>query len=102
MRREHRGRQRNNNAKTFPYEPLVMGGRLVMPAELQRVHRAALGGAQITDDMRAVVEKRWPELILNCPARDKRPMLAGGLEWVWALKTSRRVGPSLDEPYAPD
>ena len=63
MRREHRGRQRNNNTKTFPYEPLVMGGRLVMPAELQRVHRAALGGAQITDDMRAVVEKRWPELI---------------------------------------
>ena len=28
----------------FPYEPLVMGGRLVMPAELQRVHRAVLDG----------------------------------------------------------
>ena len=67
MRREYRGRQRNNNTKTFPYEPLVMGGRLVMPAELQRVHRAALGGAQITDDMRAVVEKRWPELIAKLP-----------------------------------
>jgi hypothetical protein len=69
MRREYRGRQRNNNIKTFPYEPLVMGGRLVMPAELQRVHRAALGGAQITDDMRAVVEKRWPELIAKLPPR---------------------------------
>jgi len=40
---------------------------LVMPVELQRVHRAALGGAQITDDMRAVVEKRWPELIAKLP-----------------------------------
>ena len=69
MRREYRGRQRNNNIKTFPYEPLVMGGRLVMPAELQRVHRAVLGGAQITDDMRAVVEKRWPELIAKLPPR---------------------------------
>ena len=69
MRREYRGRQRNNNTKTFPYEPLVMGGRLVMPAELQRVHRAVLGGAQITDDMRAVVEKRWPDLIAKLPPR---------------------------------
>ena len=44
MRREYRGRQRNNNTKSFPYEPLVVGGRLVMPVELQRVHRAVLGG----------------------------------------------------------
>jgi hypothetical protein len=74
MRREYRGRPRINNIKTFPYEPLVMGGRLVMPAELQRVHRAVLGGAQITDDMRAVLEKRWPELIAKLPpARDKGP-----------------------------
>ena len=50
MRREYRGRQRNNNTKSFPYEPLVVGGRLVMPVELQRVHRAVLGGAEITED----------------------------------------------------
>jgi hypothetical protein len=63
MRREHRGRRSNNNRQSFPYEPLVMGGRLVMPAELQRVHRAVLDGAQLTEDMRAVVERRWPELV---------------------------------------
>ena len=66
MRREYRGRQRNNNTKSFPYEPLVVGGRLVMPVELQRVHRAVLGGPK---DMRAVVERRWPELVAKLPAR---------------------------------
>ena len=45
------------------YEPLVISGRLVMPAELQRVHRAVLEGIAITEDMRAVVERRWPELV---------------------------------------
>jgi hypothetical protein len=69
MRKEFRGRQRNNNTQSFPYEPLVMGGRLVMPAELQRVHRAVLDGAQITEEMRAVVERRWPELVARLPPR---------------------------------
>ena len=69
MRREYRGRQRNNNAKSFPYEPLVVRGKLVMPVELQKIHRAVLGGAEITEDMRAVVEKRWPELIAKLPPR---------------------------------
>ena len=36
MRKEYRGRPRSNNTQSFPYEPLVMEGRLVMPAELQR------------------------------------------------------------------
>ena len=36
MRREYRGRPRSKNTQRFPYEPLVMGGRLVMPAELQK------------------------------------------------------------------
>jgi hypothetical protein len=67
MRKEYRGRPRSNNTQSFPYEPLVMDGRLVMPAELQRVHRAVLDGAEITDDMRAVVERRWPELVAKLP-----------------------------------
>ena len=57
-----------NNTQSFPYEPLVMAGRLVMPAELQRVHRAVLAGAAITEDMRAIVEKRWPELAAKLPS----------------------------------
>ena len=67
MRREYRGRPRSKNTQRFPYEPLVMGGRLVMPAELQRVHRAVLDGTPITEDMRAVVERRWPELVAKPP-----------------------------------
>ena len=69
MRREYRGRQRNNNTKSFPYEPLVVGEKMVMPVELQRVHRAVLSGAEITEDMRAVVERRSPELVAKLPAR---------------------------------
>jgi hypothetical protein len=69
MRKEYRGRPRNNNTQSFPYEPLVMDGRLVMPAELQRVHRAVLDGVGITEDMRAVVQRRWPELVAKLPPR---------------------------------
>ena len=53
----------------LPNEPLVMDGRLVMPAELQRVHRAVLDGVGITEDMRAVVQRRWPELVAKLPPR---------------------------------
>ena len=67
MRKEFRGRQRNNNTQSFPYEPLVMGGRLVMPAELQKIHRAVLDGVGITEDMLAVVQRRWPELVAKLP-----------------------------------
>jgi hypothetical protein len=43
--------------------PRVIGGKLVMPAELQRIHRIILDGAEveiISDEMRAVVESLWP------------------------------------------
>jgi hypothetical protein len=69
MRREYRGRRSTKNRQSFPYEPLVMGGRLVMPAELQRVHRAVLDGVEITEERRAVVERRWPELVARLPPR---------------------------------
>ena len=71
MRKEYRGRPRNNNTQSFPYETLVLGGRLVMPAELQRVHRAVLAGDAITEDMRAVAAKRWPDLVANLPPAPK-------------------------------
>ncbi len=37
-RREHRGRLRKD-AQRFLYEPILIGGRVVMPAELQRMTR---------------------------------------------------------------
>jgi hypothetical protein len=70
MRKQYRGRPRNNNTESFPYEALVIGTRVVMPAELQRVHRAVLDGVGITEDMRAVAQKRWPELVAKLPPRD--------------------------------
>ena len=63
------GLQRGDR-KRFPYEPRVIGGKLVMPAELQRIHRIILDAAEveiISDEMRAVVESLWPELAHKLP-----------------------------------
>jgi hypothetical protein len=50
-----------------PYEPRIVGGKVVMmPAELQRLHRYLLDADVIeiiSDDMREVVEAEWPELL---------------------------------------
>ena len=49
----------------FPYEAQVVGGKLMMPADLQRLHRFRLETEvieAISDGMRAVVERIWPEL----------------------------------------
>ena len=36
MRKEYRGRSSDDNAESFPYEPLVMGKRVVRPADCKR------------------------------------------------------------------
>ena len=62
------GLQREDRT-SFPYEPRVIGGKLVMPAELQRIHRIILDAAEvaiISDEMRAVVESLWPSWRTNC------------------------------------
>ena len=64
------GTQRGNRQR-FPYEPVVINGRLVMPAELQRVHRSVLAGGAITEDMRAIAAKRWPDLVAKLPPTPK-------------------------------
>ena len=40
------GLQRGDRTR-FPYEPRVIGGKLVMPAELQRIHRTILDAAEV-------------------------------------------------------
>ena len=40
------GLQRGDRTR-FPYEPRVIGGKLVMPAELQRIHRIILDAAEV-------------------------------------------------------
>ena len=62
------GLQRGDRTR-FPYEPRVIGGKLVMPAELQRIHRIILDATEveiISDEMRAVVESYGPSWRTSC------------------------------------
>ena len=62
----HRG-----NRQRFPYEPRVVGGDF-MPAELQAIHRYVVETPvlkAVTDELRAVVEAVWPELISKLPPK---------------------------------
>jgi hypothetical protein len=57
------GSQRGDRRR-FPYEPRVVGGKLLMP--LQAIHRYVVETPvlkAVTDEIRAVVETVWPELI---------------------------------------
>ena len=65
------GPQRGNRQR-FPYEPRVIGGKLIMPAELQLIHRYLVETPvleAVTDEIRAVVETVWPELISKLPPK---------------------------------
>ena len=51
----HFGTHRGNRQR-FPYEPRIVGGRLVMPAELQQIHETVLRArvlVNVTDEMRS-------------------------------------------------
>ena len=57
------GPQRGNRQR-FPYEPRVIGGKLLMPAELQAIHRYVVETPvleAVTEEIRAVVKIVWPE-----------------------------------------
>ena len=65
------GPQRGNRQR-FPYEPRVVGGRLLMPAELQAIHRYVVETpilTTVTEEIRAVVETVWPELRSKLPPK---------------------------------
>jgi hypothetical protein len=60
------------NRQRFPYEPRVIGGKLLMPAELQAIHRYVVETPvleTVTDEVRAAVETISPELISKLPPR---------------------------------
>lgn len=63
---------RRKTRERYPYEPRMIGGKLVMPAELQRIHAIVQDAVEveiISDEMRAVVETLWPELAYKLPPR---------------------------------
>ena len=65
------GTQRGDRRR-FPYEPRVFGGKLLMPAELQAIHRYVVETPvlkNVTEEVRAVVETVWPELLSKLPPK---------------------------------
>ena len=65
------GTQRGDRRR-FPYEPRVVGGKLLMPAELQAIHRYVVETPileEVTDEIRAAVETLWPELKSKLPPK---------------------------------
>jgi hypothetical protein len=54
------------------YQPRVVGGNVMMPADLKRLHKYMLeieGIDRISGEMRAVVESEWPELAHKLPPK---------------------------------
>ena len=65
------GRKRADR-KRFPYEPRLFGGKLMMPSDLQRLHRSMLDTDAIeviSDEMREVIESLWPEVAYKLPPK---------------------------------
>ena len=65
------GRHRSD-PKRFPYEPRIVGGKMMMPADLQRIHSSVLNDTMtgiISEETRAVVESLWPELLHKLPPK---------------------------------
>ena len=63
---------KRGSRRRFPYEPRVVGGKLLMPAELQAIRRYVVETPvlnAVTEEIRAVVETVWPELISKLPPK---------------------------------
>ena len=61
---------RRGDRRRFPYETRFVGGRLVTPAELQKIHRYVIDTeviVEISDERRAVIEVARPELVHKLP-----------------------------------
>ena len=57
------------------YQPRIVGGKVMMPADLERLHKYMLEIEHIddiSDEMRAVVEGEWPELAHKLPPKEPR------------------------------
>ena len=55
------------------YKPRIVGGKVMMPADLKRLHKYMLDIEDIdymSDEMRAVVESEWPELAHKLPPKE--------------------------------
>jgi hypothetical protein len=58
--------------KRRTYQPRIVGGKVMMPADLKRLHKYMLDIEHISvisDEVRAVVEEEWPELVHKLPPK---------------------------------
>jgi hypothetical protein len=56
-----------------PYTPRLVGDKVMMPADLKRLHKYMLDIERIDhifDEMAAVVESEWPELAYKLPPKE--------------------------------
>ena len=56
------------------YLPRIVGDKVMMPADLKRLHKYMLDIEHIdhiSDEMRAVLEGEWPELIHMLPPKEQ-------------------------------
>lgn len=54
------------------YEPRIFEGRVMMPDEIERIHKGLLEFEHINaifDPMRELIEELWPELVHKLPPR---------------------------------
>jgi hypothetical protein len=58
--------------KRRTYEPRVFDGRVIMPDEIERIHKEVLKFERIeaiSDPMRELIEDLWPELMHKLPPK---------------------------------
>jgi hypothetical protein len=54
------------------FNPRIVGGKVMMPTDLKRLHKELLEFEHIdfiSDEMRAVIEDEWPELVHKLPPK---------------------------------
>jgi hypothetical protein len=57
------------------YQPRLVGDKVMMPADLKRLHKYMLEIEHISvisDEVRTVVEQEWPELAHKLPPKKER------------------------------
>jgi hypothetical protein len=57
------------------YLPRIVGDKVMMPADLKRLHKYMLDVEHIgviSDEMREVVQSEWPELAYKLPPKKPR------------------------------
>ncbi|HMF21262.1 MAG TPA: hypothetical protein VKG24_03960 [Pseudolabrys sp.] len=61
--------------KRRTYLPRIVGDKVMLPADLKRLHKYMLEVEHIdhiSDEMRAVVEELWPEVAHKLPPKEPR------------------------------